>query len=528
MFDLSSIVADTLQRPLLNINFSNPCSFFSTSSSALLHPGHDMSQNRFQKKIDQQKEEENRIYAKLKNRIAIGMNTFFSNAEVHPSLDFLARSIFTKEEAAICGSLPYMPTPAKKLAKKFKMTEEEFLKKCQPMCEKGVLYQFSNMSGKKFIVMPDFEIGWFEFYWMRNPQSKDHPVPSKKLAQEFRNYLRSDYKKKFYAGKTPFTRSFVREESIGLNTPKPDNDKSQTQIARPQVEIFDYETATKVIKKARTIGVGLCSCRSVAKECGEDIGDLPLKTCMTFNNIAENLHAKGVCEKISAEEALRILDDCKKKGLVQNGDNSQQPSFMCNCDRKFCDLIHGMNEYMDIKNDKENVPILSSNFIASIDGEYCSGCGICSKFCPSKAIQPIKVDLPNSQDSNQKDAKPKKSFKMIYQVDKDMCLGCGVCETKCKGLKNIKAVKIEAREQRVFVPNDFIQRTIMMGIERKRLEYYVFPDPDKISHKFLRSITRGILSLKPVDYLMNTKPIKRYALWAVIAGCHPIKNWKML
>lgn len=168
---------------------------------------------------------------------------------------------------------------------------------------------------------------------MRNRSSKDHSVPSKKLATEFRNYLRSDYKKKFFAGKTPFTRTFVNEESIGLNKPQQGIDKSQIP-AKPHVEIFDYETATKVIKKAKTIGVGNCSCRTVARDCGEDIGDLPLRTCMTFNHIADNLHAKGIIEKISAEEALRILDDCKKKGLVQNGDNSQTPSFMCNCDRK--------------------------------------------------------------------------------------------------------------------------------------------------------------------------------------------------
>lgn len=134
MFHLSSIAADTLQRSLLNSNFNNRCSF-STLSSPLLHPGHDLSHNRFQKKIDEQKQEENLAYAKLKNRIAIGMNSSFSNANNHPSMDYLVRAIFTKEEAEICAHIPHMPTPVKTLAKKFKMSEEEFLKKTQPICE---------------------------------------------------------------------------------------------------------------------------------------------------------------------------------------------------------------------------------------------------------------------------------------------------------------------------------------------------------------------------------------------------------
>ena len=51
-------------------------------------------------------------------------------------------------------------------------------------------------------------------------------------------------------------RTFVREESL-----KPAQQK-------PEIEIFDYEKATAIIKNAKTITVGNCACRSVAKSAG--------------------------------------------------------------------------------------------------------------------------------------------------------------------------------------------------------------------------------------------------------------------
>lgn len=63
-------------------------------------------------------------------------------------------------------------------------------------------------------------------------------------------------------------RTFIHEETIS------DSD---------MVKVLDYEKATEMMKKAKTIAVGQCACRTVAKLAGSDIGKLPLRCCFTFN-----------------------------------------------------------------------------------------------------------------------------------------------------------------------------------------------------------------------------------------------------
>ncbi len=54
--------------------------------------------------------------------------------------------------------------------------------------------------------------------------------------------------------------------------------------------------------------------------------------------------------------------------------------------------------------------MVSSGFVACIDKDNCSGCGICEDACPFGAMQ--------LQDE-------------IAAVDRDKCMGCGVCEGQC-------------------------------------------------------------------------------------------------
>ena len=107
----------------------------------------------------------------------------------------------------------------------------------------------------------------------------------------------------------------------------PKNEKNSFCL-KPEIEIFDYEKASAIIKKAKTVSVGNCACRSYHKAAGEDIGNAPLRTCFSFNNIADNLVRNGTAEYCTKEEGLKILENCKKLGYVQNGDNSKNCSYM--------------------------------------------------------------------------------------------------------------------------------------------------------------------------------------------------------
>lgn len=172
---------------------------------------------------------------------------------------------------------------------------------------------------------------------------------------------------------------------------------------------------------------------------------------------------------------------------------------------------------MDLKNDKNNVPVLTSNYISKINKDFCSSCGICEKFCPINAITTKKVEDP----------KDKKKFKLIYEVDQDMCLGCGVCETKCEGLNKTKAISMSYRGQRLFIPKDFLGRTITMGIERKRLQNFLFSDVDSRFHKLMRKVTKAVLTFKPIDMVMNSPRIKQQTISNFLRNYSPMGQWKV-
>ncbi|MCP4722133.1 MAG: 4Fe-4S ferredoxin, partial [Desulfobacteraceae bacterium] len=95
------------------------------------------------------------------------------------------------------------------------------------------------------------------------------------------------------------------------------------------------------------------------------------ETCMALGSIAESILEMGVGRKISREEAMAIMDENQKEGLVIQPANAQKPDFICSC----CGCCCGM---LDIQ---KSLPIplnfWASNFQAIIDPAACNGCGIC-------------------------------------------------------------------------------------------------------------------------------------------------------
>ncbi|UCE39702.1 MAG: CoB--CoM heterodisulfide reductase iron-sulfur subunit A family protein [Thermoplasmata archaeon] len=64
-----------------------------------------------------------------------------------------------------------------------------------------------------------------------------------------------------------------------------------------------------------------------------------------------------------------------------------------------------------------------------IDEEKCTGCGLCSQYCPIEAISEFErgVSVRNATFVPFPQAVP-----LVYRIDRTKCIGCGLCEQYCK------------------------------------------------------------------------------------------------
>jgi len=78
-----------------------------------------------------------------------------------------------------------------------------------------------------------------------------------------------------------------------------------------------------------------------------------------------------------------------------------------------------------------NPIVASSGFVAQIDKDWCSGCGICVETCPFGALT-LASDTA--------------------QLDWNKCMGCGACQGRCpQGIISL------ARDERKGIPLDVRQ-----------------------------------------------------------------------
>ena len=120
--------------------------------------------------------------------------------------------------------------------------------------------------------------------------------------------------------------------------------------------------------------------------------------------------AYGVLMKITQEEAVKILEEVHKKGLVHcaffKKDLGRRFVAICNCCSCCCQGMKAWNMFQGA------IPVLApSGYVADISSE-CSACGECVEACQFEAI---------SMDGDGQEA----------VVNRDKCMGCGVCEDLC-------------------------------------------------------------------------------------------------
>ncbi|MCP4755578.1 MAG: 4Fe-4S dicluster domain-containing protein [Proteobacteria bacterium] len=153
---------------------------------------------------------------------------------------------------------------------------------------------------------------------------------------------------------------------------------------------------------------------------------------MGFRDFSDTLVRHGWGRAVAKEEAMEILDQNEKDGLVLIGATMQEPQFVCSCCG--CGIIE-MNKLMP-----RPVDFAASNYATELNNEACKGCQKCVKRCQMEAI---RFD---------------KKAKKTVAIDSKRCIGCGLCVPTCK------TSSIKLKTNNAFVPpkdHDALYETIM-------------------------------------------------------------------
>jgi ferredoxin len=262
-------------------------------------------------------------------------------------------------------------------------------------------------------------------------------------------------------------------------------------------EVLDYEKASALIAATDKFAIGICSCRHEKLHLGEKNCDVPLESCTQFGYAAEMMIRNKLAREVSRSEMEEHFARSRETGLVLTADNVRKNiKFVCHCCGCCCNLIQGINKY-----GYPNI-IVTSNFLAEINDETCTGCGKCAKACPINAITMSAA------------GQPARKRKQDAGVNTEICLGCGVCALKCPN----GSLKLTKREQRVIHPETTFERLMLQCLERGTLQNQIFDDPNRIDQKFMRAFVGAFLRLPPIKKALLGDKLRSRFLTAMKDG----------
>jgi len=197
-------------------------------------------------------------------------------------------------------------------------------------------------------------------------------------------------------------------------------------------QVLPLDVISEMIKKEPLIVVADCYCRATKNLLGEGCGH-PLQTCFYFNELAQVKLESGYARQIGYDEAMGILRDCEKAGLVHNVSNCEgKIQTLCNCCPCSCGVLKGVNR------GQKNVAA-PSRFQSALLADRCTLCGDCVQVCPTGVFA-----LANGK----------------LELKSEKCLGCGQCVAAC----NAGALYLALRDKapKIYPDNDALFRRINM------------------------------------------------------------------
>lgn len=313
----------------------------------------------------------------------------------------ILKKLFTESEAELAALLSPVPEEAQQIAERNGISPQGLEEKLESMSKKGLIFRV-HRQGKTLFNTAPFMIGLYEY--SVNKMDRE-------LAALCRQYYDEAYQAEMGASNIPGFKVIP-----------------VTQRVDADLVLFPFEKLKEEVRAARKIAVAECVCRKETRLLDHGCA-YPRETCLSFGTAAEYYIENGIGREISAEEAIKILEETDKAGLVHAGANTRHLANICNCCPCCCASMKGM-----VTQGHQKEKYMNALYEAVIDTESCLACDECSTRCPVQAI--VVEDCA--------------------VVNREKCLGCGLCAGVCP----TEAITLHLRKDR----QEPFKNTFEMGL----------------------------------------------------------------
>jgi ferredoxin len=341
----------------------------------------------------------------------------------------ILRRLFTPEEAALAVRLTLIPEFPEVTARRAKKGVEATATMLEDMASKGLIMRVGAKPPYRYMAA-QFIVGIWEYQVNRLTEE---------LVRDFNEYAPILTTKSGWE-KMPQVRVVPVEKSI-----------------TPDHQTMAYEEAVAIIKARRKILVAPCICRREHTMVGEGCGKLE-EACLIFDWSAVYYEKNNVGRIIDSEEALAILAEGDKQGLVLQPSNGKKPAAICMCCGCCCQV------FLAYKRHPDPAKFAASPFTIKLDDDKCIGCAKCVKRCQMDAFTMVEGEA-GARDSKASDGADGKKRKKKAVVEKRLCIGCGLCVTTCPS----EALELVRKEDAPEVPASFPEALMNLGRARGKL-----------------------------------------------------------
>ena len=300
----------------------------------------------------------------------------YPKTESGVELKLLAK-LFSPLQASIAASMSLEPKSIPHLAGMNSLEEPEAKTMLLGMVKKGLI-EMKREPGVGFVFnLIPFVVGFYE---------RQNAKIDKEFAELFEIYYRESFHKTMIIDPSVH-RVIPIEKTIPVN-----------------IDVMPYEKASTYLDDAASYGVLNCICRVQQKLVGKGC-DHPVENCLVFSKRPAAFDRNEDIRALSKNEALEILEEANREGLVHSTNNAQEDVwYICNCCTCSCGVLRGIAEYGSLNS------VARSDFYAEVDEELCTGCEDCIERCQFNALK-MEDD--------------------VCTVDRTFCFGCGLCITSC-------------------------------------------------------------------------------------------------